>query len=352
MIYQKNSESGYLVERLPEDFDLTELEAAANRVRAAAIESPLLESEYLNRRFGGRLLIKAESLQPTGSFKVRGAWNLMSQLQAADYSAGVVAISSGNHGQAVAWVAQRLGISRVVILMPGNSPQRKIRKTRQWGAEVIHFDRSSVDRAALIEHWQTEQGLTYIPAFDDRRVIAGAASAAYETIHECARRAIPISDFLVACSGGGLAAGSALAYAALSPNTKVWGVEPVTLNDTERSLALGKRVSNEGGAASICDALSSPEPGALTFSINKALLAGVTTVTDENALLAMRIAYEEFGLVVEPGGAIALAATITPNSKLSGNNVVAVLSGSNVDPGLFARAIDANNSHGQPLTAA
>ncbi|MFC3123809.1 threonine/serine dehydratase [Pseudoroseomonas globiformis] len=316
-----------------------EIEEAARRIRGVLVETPLLESECLNARLGGRLLVKAEGLQRTGSFKARGAWNRLSLLSSEERSHGVVAFSSGNHAQAVAWAGQRLGIGTVVIAMPSDAPAAKIERTRGWGAEVVLYDRATEDREALGRRLAAERGLILVPPYDDRRVIAGAATLGLEVTQQAkAMGAVP-DALVVCCAGGGLTAGCALALETLTPTTRVFAAEPEGFDDTARSLAAGMRLGNAPGATSICDAVQAPMPGILTFSINAPRLGGGLVVSDTEALQAMRVAFEEFRLVVEPGAAVAFAAALCGRLPVANRIVAVVLTGANVDPGMYQRAL-------------
>ncbi len=306
-----------------------EIVDAAGRIRPACIVTPLLESPAVNSGIGGRLLVKAEGLQRTGSFKMRGAYNRMSRLSKEEVRRGVVAYSSGNHGQAVAAAARLLG-TRAVIIMPADTPRTKIDKTRAHGAEIVHYDRYGQDRAAIGRELAESRGLVLIPPYEDPHVIAGAGTLGREVVMQAEEQGASLDALLVCCSGGGLTAGCAIALEAMSPRTRVFAVEPVGFDDTARSLAAGVRVSNHAAARSICDAVQAPEPGELTFSINKRLLAGALAVTDEEVIGAMTLAAREFGLVVEPGGAIALAAVLSRRFDPGGLTVAVTLSGSNV----------------------
>jgi threonine dehydratase len=316
-----------------------DIDDAASRIRNVLVETPLLENERVNERIGRRLLIKAEGLQRTGSFKARGAWNRLSLLDADEVGRGIVALSSGNHGHAVAWAAYRLGLKPVVILMPLGSPNAKVEHIKDWGAEVVFFDRYVADRAALMRHWTLERGFVAISAYDDRRIIAGAATLAREALQQTDGLGVTPDALLAGCAGGGLVAGCALALEGRTNDTSVWGVEPEDYDDTARSLAIGRRVANGKATGSVCDALLAPIPGELTFSINARLLAGVRAVADEFALKAMKMLFKNFGLVVEPGGALALGALLADPSYLREKTVVVVTSGSNVDEGLYATAL-------------
>ncbi|MBI0538401.1 threonine/serine dehydratase [Roseomonas sp. KE2513] len=316
-----------------------EIGEAASRIRGVLVKTPLLESERLNARLGGRLLVKAEGLQRTGSFKARGAWNRLSLLSAEERARGVVAFSSGNHAQAVAWTGRRLGIGTVVIAMPADAPAAKIERTRGWGAEVVLYDRATEDRETLGHRLAEERNLILVPPYDDRRVIAGAGTLGLEVAQQAAAMGATPEALLVCCAGGGLTAGCALALETVLPGARVFAVEPEGFDDTTRSLAAGKRLGNAPGTTSICDAVLAPMPGALTFSINAPRLGGGLVVSDAEALAAMRVALEEFGLVVEPGGAVALAAALSERLPIAGHTVAVALTGANVDPGIYQRAL-------------
>lgn len=316
-----------------------EIEEAAARICGVLRETPLLESERLNRRLGGRLLVKAEGLQLTGSFKARGAWNRLSLLTAEERKRGVAAFSSGNHGQAVAWAAGRLGVRRVVVAMPADAPTTKIEATRAWGGEVVLYDRATEDRETVGRRLAAEHGLTLVPPYDDRRVVAGAGTLGAEVARQSAEIGAEPEALVLCCGGGGLTAGCALAWEAMRPGAKVWAAEPEAFDDTARSLAAGKRVSNVPGATSICDAILTPMPGVLTFAVNAPRLGGVALVTDDQVREAMRVALAEFGLVAEPGGAAALAAVLAGKVPIQGRSVAVALTGANVDPAAFGAAI-------------
>lgn len=328
-----------------------EIEEAAGRIRGVLVETPLLESERLNARLGGRLLVKAEGLQRTGSFKARGAWNRLSLLSAEERAHGVVAFSSGNHAQAVAWAGHRMGIDTVVIAMPADAPAAKIERTRGWGAEIVLYDRATEDREAVGRRLATERGLILVPPYDDRRVIAGAGTLGLEVARQAeAIGAVP-EALLVCCAGGGLTAGCALALETLLPAARVFAVEPEGFDDTARSLAAGTRLGNAPGAFSICDAVQAPMPGVLTFAINASRVGGGLVVSDAEVLVAMRVAFEEFGVVVEPGGAVALAAALSGRLPVADRTVAVALTGANVDPGMYQRALSLSiDGTGSPTT--
>ena len=307
-----------------------DIEDAARHVGEACIVTPLLESEVINARVGGRLLVKAEGLQRTGSFKMRGAWNRMRRLTPDELSRGVVAYSSGNHGQAVAACARRLGTSAVVV-MPADVPRTKAEKTRAFGAEVLFYDRQREDRVAIAKRLMEERGLVMVPPFEDRWVMAGAGTVALETVRQAEAMGVTLDAMIACCSGGGLAAGTALVIRTLLPDAQVLAAEPADFDDTARSLAAGHRVSNAPGLTSICDSVMAPTPGELTFEINRRYLTGAVAVTDAEVIEAMRTAFRDLGLVAEPGGSVALASVLTGRFPLDGRTVAVTLSGSNVD---------------------
>lgn len=313
-----------------------EIEDASAALDGILANVALFHSPSLDDLSGCRLLVQAETLQPTGSFKIRGAWNKIRKLSGEALRRGVFALSSGNHGLAVAFAARRAGAGRVVILMPLDAPRAKVEGARKLGAEVVHYDRRTVDRTALVSSWRDDTGLTYVPAFDDRDVIAGAATAALHGVRSAQSSGFPIDDFVVACSGGGLAAGSVLALQEISRNTRVWAVEPEAHDDTARSMEQGRRITHRSAEPTICDALLSPEPGELTFEINRAGLAGVIRGSDDQARLGMSAALSEFGLVAEPSGALALGSVLAGSPDLRGRTVMVVLSGRNVDREVYA----------------
>jgi threonine dehydratase len=313
---------------------VADVEAAAVRLEGIVRRTPLLESETLNRQLGGRVLLKAESLQHTGAFKFRGAYNTLAQIEAG----AVVAYSSGNHAQGVAAAAARLG-RRATIVMPADAPAIKIEATRGFGAEVRLYDRWRESREEIGAEIAARTGAALIRPYDDPRIIAGQGTVGLE-MAEQARAAGAVPDAaLVPCGGGGLIAGCALALRAAFPEIEVLAVEPEGFDDTVRSLATGTRQTNPEGPRSICDALILPTPGELTFALNRKQLAGGVAVGDDDVLRAMAAAFRELKLVVEPGGAVGLAALLGGRFELHGRTALVVLSGGNVDPGLYTRAL-------------
>ncbi|HEY9747035.1 MAG TPA: threonine/serine dehydratase, partial [Oculatellaceae cyanobacterium] len=291
---------------------------------------------------GTRVLIKAETLQKTGSFKFRGAYHFLSRLDDTQRKAGVVAYSSGNHAQAVACAAQQFGCSAWIV-MPKDAPTIKIRNTQEYGATVIQYDRRTQSREAIAESVAQEFGCTVIPPFDHPHIIAGQGTVALEFIQQLHELGVTPHAFLAPISGGGLMAGCALAFKALSPETRLYAVEPEGYDDLYQSLQAGTHRSITPSQPSICDALLLPRTGKLTFPILQSSLSGGLTVTDQEIQQAMRFAFEHLKLVVEPGGAAALAALLSGRLDCQGKPVGIVLSGANVDDARFAEWIQAGN---------
>ncbi len=315
-----------------------DVEAAAARLKGWAVLTPLLEYPVLNERVGGRVLLKPEILQRTGSFKFRGAYNRISQIPEAERAAGVVAYSSGNHAQGVAAAAALLG-APATIVMPADAPAIKLNNTRAYGATVVTHDRYTEPREEIAEEIAQQSGATIVRPYDDPAIIAGQGTCGLEIAHQAAALGASLDAVLLCCSGGGLSAGCALALGKLSPGSDVYTVEPEGFDDTARSLALGERVSNEPGARSFCDALLAPSPGELTFSVNRRLLAGGLAVNDADVAAAMVYAFRTLKLVVEPGGAVSLAAVLSGRFDARGKTVALTLSGGNVDPETFQKVL-------------
>lgn len=312
--------------------------AAASRLAGHAAVTPLLESDAVNRLLGGRLLLKVEALQHAGAFKFRGAYNRLSQLTPTERVAGVVAFSSGNHAQGVAAAARLLGI-RATIVMPADAPAIKMSNTREYGAEVILYDRYKESREAIAAKLATERGAVLVPSFDDFHIIAGQGTVGLEMVGQARARNVVFDEALICCGGGGLIAGCSLALRELSPSTAIYSAEPADFNDHERSLALGQRVRNDASARSFCDALLAPEPGELTFEINRRTLTGGVSATDAEVARAMAFAFRHFKIVLEPGGAIALACVLAGRRPIQGRAIGVVCSGGNVETEVFLQAL-------------
>lgn len=320
--------------------DIEDIREAAGRIAKEAVLTPLLSSPALDAEVGATVLLKAETLQRSGSFKFRGAYNRLSMLTPEERRAGVVAWSSGNHAQGVAAAARIVG-AQATIVMPSDAPAIKVENTRNYGAEVVFYDRYTQSREQISFALAQDRGAVVVPSFDDPFIIAGQGTVGLEIAEQAAAAGHSLDAFLCCCGGGGLIAGSATALNALSPQTRMYSVEPQAFNDTARSLAAGTRLSNPPDARSICDALLTPEPGELTFPINMSLLAGGLSVTDDDVRHAMSYAFRVLKLVVEPGGVVALAALLAGKIDLRGQTVAVVLSGGNVDPALFADVLSA-----------
>ncbi len=318
--------------------EFKDIEAAAERLKGYAVKTPVIESPKLNALTGGRILIKAECLQRTGSFKFRGAWNCISQLDAAKTPGGVVAYSSGNHAQGVAAAAQIKGLPALIV-MPADTPQIKQDNTRGFGAEIVTYDRATESREEIAAHHCKKRSAVMVPPFEHRDVIAGQGTAGLELAEEAASRSARLHDVLVCCSGGGLTSGIALAMETKSPMSKVHSVEPAGFDDTARSLRSGVRETNPKASGSICDALLTQQPGEMTFTINKRLLGEGLVVSDAEAAEAVRFAFEVLKLVLEPGGAVTLAAVLTGKIATRGRNIGIIASGGNCDPEHYARIL-------------
>jgi threonine dehydratase len=309
---------------------------AARQIQGAAVRTPLIESPALNERMGGRILLKAETMQVAGAFKFRGAYNRISRLTDEERARGVVAFSSGNHAQGVAAAARMVGTAATIV-MPADSPAIKVAGVRAFGGEVRLYDRWKESREAIGAQLARDKNAVLVPPFDDPFIIEGQGTTALEILEQAGG---PIDQLVCCCSGGGLMAGINLVLEAQSPATESWAVEPENYDDTARSLKAGERVGHPKGPPSICDALQTPIPGELTFPINQRVLKGALTISDIEAAEAVRYAFRTLKLVVEPGGAAALAAVLAGKVKTKGRTTAVVLSGGNIDPGLFAAIIE------------
>jgi len=317
---------------------LADIQAAAGRLKGLAVETPLIESPALNERLGGRVFLKPETLQRAGAFKFRGAYNRLSQLSDAEKTRGVVAFSSGNHAQGVALAAKLLELPALIV-MPSDSPAVKVEGTRGFGAEIRFYDRFTEDRVAIADQIAAERGCVVVPSYDDPHIIAGQGTLGIEIVEQARAKGVALDRVLSPVGGGGLIAGTSTAVKGLSPSTEVWGAEPAGFDETRRSLQSGNRETIDQDARSICDALLTPIPGELTWPINQRNLSGVVAVSDAEVAEAMRYAFSTLKLVVEPGGCVALTAALTGKIDLKGKTAAIVLSGGNVDPGLFARVL-------------
>ncbi len=316
-----------------------DVETAARRIAGPAIETPLLEWPGLNERVGGRVLVKAELLQRTGSFKFRGAYNKLKHVvEDGGGKGGVVAYSSGNHAQGVAAAAQILGLPAAIV-MPADAPAIKLANTRSYGAEIILYDRIKDNREAIAENLAAQRKAMIVRPYDDPDIIAGQGTTGLEMARQAKARGVDLDAALLPCGGGGLISGSAMALKAAWPGVEIHSCEPADFDDTRRSLLAHRRLPVEPGRTSICDGLLSPIPGEMTFALNERLLAGGIAVSDDEVLSAMAFAFRVMKLVVEPSGAVGLAAILTGKFDCRDRKVGLVCSGGNVDPELFARCL-------------
>lgn len=314
---------------------ITDIEAAAERLVGVAVRTPLLQNTELDRIAGGKVLIKPECFQSIGSFKIRGAYNLLSQLSPEQAERGVVAWSSGNHAQGVALAGKLLRI-HTVIVMPEDAPSAKLENTRRLGGEVITYDRYSGDREVIAHGVAAERGAEIVPSYEDLRIIAGQGTVGLEIAEQSTSLGLPVDQVIVNCGGGGLTSGSAIALKSRLPDTEIYTVEPEEFDDTARSLASGERKSIKENAHSICDALLTDMPGKLTFDIMRELVKSGLVVSDAEVREAMRFAFRNLKIVVEPGGAAALAAILAGKVNTSGKTTAIIFSGGNVDFEQFA----------------
>lgn len=317
---------------------ISDIRAAHERIARYAVVTPLLEHPALNAVTGGRVLLKCENLQRIGAFKFRGAYNKIVQVDRGRFPGGIVACSSGNHAQGVAAAAALVGV-HAAIVMPTDAPSLKMKRTKALGAEVILYDRDTEDREAIARHLCDERQAALVHPFDDFDVMAGQGTVGLELMEQAAELGAIPDAVLAAASGGGLIAGIGVAVKAASPNTAMHSVEPEGFDDLARSLASGRRERNSRLSGSICDSLLAPTPGERTFEINRTILAPGLCVSHEETCAAVRFAFEELKLVVEPGGAVALAAVLSNKLPTKERTIAVILSGGNVDPVLFSELI-------------
>jgi threonine dehydratase len=320
--------------------DIAAIRAAAGRASADIRVTPLLSADALDRIAGRRVLVKAECLQVTGSFKARGGWAAVSALTPEIRARGVVGMSSGNHAQGLAWAAAAHGVPATIV-MPSDTPPGKIVGTEALGAEVVRYDRETGDREAIAAAVAAERGASLIPPFDHPEVIAGQGTAGLELAAQAAEAGVTAADVLTCCGGGGLAAGMALAFEAVAPGLRVRTVEPVGFDDMARSLRAGEFLANPAATGSVCDASLTREPGQLTFPVLARLAGPGLVVSDAEAMEAVALAFRHLRVVLEPGGAVALAAALFRPAAIEEPVVIAVATGGNVDAGRFATAIGA-----------
>ena len=317
---------------------IDDVNSAAERIRGEAVRTPLLRSDALDQMVGKNVFLKPECLQRTGSFKFRGAYNAISQLSKDECNKGIVASSSGNHAQGVAEAARLFG-ANATIIMPSDAPKMKVHRTQASGAEIVYYDRASEDRDLAVAEFMNEKGGVFIHPFNNPNVIAGQGTVGLEVAEDLQNMGLELDHMVICTGGGGLTSGVTLAIKHHFPDAKIYSSEPAGFDDYARSLKSGTIETNDSTAGSVCDAVISPSPGPIGFEINRKYLFDGLVVTDEEALDAVRFAFEELKLVVEPGGAVALASVIKYARDWDGTVVALTLSGGNVDPAMFDRAI-------------
>jgi len=315
--------------------DLDDIKTAAERLKPIIVRTPLISSPALDEMVRGRVFLKAENLQRTGSFKIRGAYNMLSQLAPDQAARGVIAFSSGNHAQAVAAAGTMLGIETTIV-MPEDAPQIKIENTRKLGGTTVLYDRYTGDRETIAREMAAERGCVVVPSYDHEHIIIGQGTAGLEIVEQCKEAGVTPDQVFINCSGGGLTAGCAVAISSQLPATTIHPVEPEAYDDTCRSLVSGQREQADVSAKSICDALQVATPGKITFAINKDLLGDGVRVSDGEVRDAIRFAFLNLKLVVEPGGAASLAAVLSGKVATRDKVTVVMMSGGNVDAALFA----------------
>ena len=309
---------------------------AARALERVVIRTPLLENQDVNAMLGGRLLLKAENMQRTGAFKIRGAYHRMLRLSADERARGAVTYSSGNHALGLARAAQIHG-SSAVIVMPSDAPAAKQAAVRAMRSEIVPYDRDTQDSADVVAQVMAETGRIEVPPSAHPQILAGAGTAALELLEDASGA---LDAVLVPCGGGGLTAATALLMAGVSPKTQVYAAEPALFDDTRRSLAAGERVPNPKGRRTICDAIMTPIPGEMTFAINRDLLAGGVTAKDDDVRDAMRFAYAHFKIVTEPGAVVGLAAILNGQAPIAGRTVATFITGGNIDAARFAALLE------------
>ena len=314
------------------------IRASAARLKGHVRRTPLLNSPFLDELAGRRVWVKPECLQHTGSFKFRGGWSALSAMDEVTRAKGVIAFSSGNHAQGVAYAAARHD-APAVIIMPFDAPALKIANTRALGAEVVLYDRATEDRDEIGARIASERGLTLVKPYDEPQVISGQGTCGLEIAEQAAEVGISRAEVLVCCGGGGLTSGIALALEADAPQMRVRPVEPEGFDDVARSLASGKIERNPQISGNICDAIITPQPGDLTFPVLNRLCGPGLAVSEKDALRAVAQAFLRLKVVAEPGGAVALAAALFHGDQIEGDDVIVTISGGNVDPEMFTRAL-------------
>lgn len=317
---------------------LDDIKAAQARIAGEAVVTPLINNAYLDEVVGARVFLKCENLQRTGSFKFRGAYNALASMSADERANGIVAVSSGNHAQGIAEAARMFGVPATII-MPASAPDIKTERVRRLGASVVPYDRAIDDRDSFARDLIEKTGAEFVPPYDDLRVMAGQGTVGLETVEQLGALGLEADIGLICTGGGGLCAGISTVWRDAFPAMDIVAVEPDGYDDTVRSLVSGQRESNAPAASTICDAIMTDRPGAMTFPVNVANKVRGLAVSDDEVLDAVAFALRELKLVVEAGGAVCLAALLAGKVDLDGQVVLAVLSGGNADPAILARAL-------------
>ncbi|OUS04135.1 threonine ammonia-lyase [Rhodobacterales bacterium 52_120_T64] len=313
------------------------INAAAARLAPVVRRTPMLSSPFLDEMAGRRVLVKAESLQHTGSFKFRGGWSALSGMSEAQRANGVIAYSSGNHAQGVALAAAKFGVPAVIV-MPEDSPKLKVANTQALGAEVVTYDRLRDSREEIGAQLAAERGLTLVKPYDEPLVIAGQGTIGLEILEQATAEGIETADVLIPCGGGGLTSGISVTFEGTDLRART--CEPEEFDDVARSLASGEREVNATQGGSICDAIVTNSPGEITFPIMLKNCGPGLVVNDEEAMRAVAIAYQRLKIVLEPGGAVALAAALFHADKVEGDAVIVVATGGNVDTDVFTQCLE------------
>ena len=317
------------------------IRAAAQRLEGKAIRTPLIENDVINEMVGARVLMKTETLQLGGSFKFRGAYNRLSKLTATERKRGVLAWSSGNHAQGVARAAKLFSMDAVII-MPADAPILKLEGVRKLGAEIVFYDRYSEDREAIGRQLAEERGFILAPSYDHYDIIEGQGTVALEALADAQALDSDIDEFVICCGGGGLAAGCSTLLAEASPDTKITIAEPTGFEESWASIRTGTRQFADITQKTICDAIATSTPGQLTLPILEKFVSGGAAVTESEVEFAIQTAFKHLKLVLEPGGAVALAAVLSGKTQNNGGIIAVTLSGGNIDPELYAQILKKN----------
>mgnify|MGYP001307536970 FL=1 len=313
---------------------LSSIKAAEKRLSGVAVNTPLVTNHYMNDRLNAKVYFKLENCQHIGAFKFRGAYNRLTQLDHAQRKLGVVAFSSGNHAQGIALAANMLGM-QATIVMPKDAPQLKLEGTLRLGAKVVEYDRKQESREEIAGNIADETGATLVPAFEDFDVMAGQGTAGLEIVKQLNSKREELDTFLSPCGGGGLLAGTSTAIRGSLPSVRIYGVEQEQYDDHARSKVAGRRVQIEVNTPTMCDALMATIPGEMTWSVNCETVDDFLVVSEDSVAFAVAFAFRHLKLVLEPGGAVGLAALLDKRIDISGKTVAVILSGGNIDNETF-----------------